>query len=155
MEQLVFLGRQGHGLALIADLLGAGVQADTRVLDQRLCAPGTAPQERTYAGFQFRQVKRLDQVIIGPGIQAGNAVFGGIPRGKDQHRQIGATVTQTPQYFETVHAWQAKVEHRQIKGFTEQRMQGAAAVLQPVDGVTFATQGLMYAFAERHVILYQ
>ncbi|MNF92306.1 hypothetical protein D3C84_749460 [compost metagenome] len=60
-----------------------------------------------------------------------------------------------PQYFETVHARQAKVEHRQVEGFTEQRMQGTAAVLQPVDGITFAPQGLMDTLAEGHVILYQ
>ncbi|MNH45314.1 hypothetical protein D3C79_1077190 [compost metagenome] len=47
VEQLVFLGCQGHRLAFVADLLGAGVEADARVLDQRLPTPGAAPKQRT------------------------------------------------------------------------------------------------------------
>ncbi|MNZ88621.1 hypothetical protein D3C78_1075160 [compost metagenome] len=155
MEQLVFLGCQGHRLAFVADLLCTGIQADTGVLDQRLSTPGATPKQRTYARLQLCQVERLDQVVVGAGIQAGDAVFGGIARGQDQHRQIGTAVTQAPEHFETVHAWQAKVEHRQIEDFTAQRVQGAVAVLQPVDGITFTAEGLMNALAERHVVLYE
>lgn len=120
VEQFIFLGRQRHRLALIADLLGAGVQADAGVFDQHLGAPGAASQQRPQASLEFGQVEGLDQVVVGPGIQPGDAVFGGIPGGEDQYRQVGAAFTQATQHLQTVHARQAEIEHGQVKRLAEQ-----------------------------------
>ncbi|MCY1187492.1 hypothetical protein D9M73_284800 [compost metagenome] len=71
-------------------LLGGRVQADPGMLDQHLGAPYAAPQQGAQARLELVEVERLDQVIIGAGIQAGNAIIKGIPRGEDQHRQAVA-----------------------------------------------------------------
>ncbi|MNO94153.1 hypothetical protein D3C76_857670 [compost metagenome] len=155
MQQLILLGRERNRFALVADLLGARVEPDASVLDQHLRAPGAAPQQSPQARLEFGQVERLDQVIIRPGVEPGNAVFGGIPGRENQHRQVRTAVAQAPQHFEPVHARQAKVKQCQVKGFAEQCMQGAAAIAQPVDGITFALQGLMNPFTEGHVIFNQ
>ncbi|MNW00783.1 hypothetical protein D3C71_1963220 [compost metagenome] len=60
------------------------------MLDQHLGTPDTAPQQGAQACLELVEVERLDQVVIGTGIQAGNAIIEGIPRGKDQHRQAVA-----------------------------------------------------------------
>lgn len=46
-------------------------------------AGGNCPQ----AGIQLTQIKGLDQIIICPGIQAGNSLLDGIAGGENQYRK--------------------------------------------------------------------
>ena len=100
-------------------------------------------------------MKGFAQVIVGAGIQPGDAVFGGVPRREDQHRQVRAAVAQASQHLQAIHARQAEIEHHHVKGFAEQGMQGTAAVLQPIDGVALTHQRLVNTFTQCHVILDQ
>ena len=43
--------------------------------------------ERTEPGQQLAEIERLDQVVVGAGVQPGDPVSRGIPRSQHQHRR--------------------------------------------------------------------
>jgi GrpB-like predicted nucleotidyltransferase (UPF0157 family) len=53
---------------------------------RRRLAAGAA-QQRAQPGIQFAEVEGLDQVVVGAGVEALDAVLHGVARGEDQHRQ--------------------------------------------------------------------
>ena len=61
-------------------------------------------------------------------------------------------MTQSTQDFKTTQRRQADVENGQIEALAEQGMQGAAAVLDPVNGVAFPAECLLNAFAQCNVV---
>ncbi|MCY1465698.1 hypothetical protein D9M71_838850 [compost metagenome] len=64
---------------------------------------------------EFAQVERLEQVIVGPGLQAVDPVGDRIAGGEDQHRQLQAVVPQLLQELESVFVRQPEVQHHHIK----------------------------------------
>jgi len=53
------------------------VEGEIAVDQHRLGATGAAPGEGANAGGQFVQINRLDEVIVGAGIEAGHLLAGG------------------------------------------------------------------------------
>src|SRR3546814_14454407 len=88
----------------------------------------------------FGDVERLDQVVVGAGIQPGDAVAGGIARGEYQHRDRVGAGAQALEHFQTVHTRQTEVEDGQLEALVAQRMQRAGAVLQPVHRVALGLE---------------
>ncbi|MNO92222.1 hypothetical protein D3C76_837900 [compost metagenome] len=136
-------------------LLGGRVQAYACVLDEHLGPPGAAPEQGAQAGLELVEVERLDQIVVGAGIQPGDAVAGGVAGGEHQHWNGGAAGAQALQHAQAVQARQAEVEQQQVEGFLAQGVQGAGAVLQPVDGVALLAQAGAHAFAEGDVVFHE
>jgi len=110
------------------------------MFQHRLRAPLAAAQQGTHAGLEFFHIEGLDQVIIGTGIQAGDALGGAVAGGEDQHRQVVLLGAQLLQQVQAIEARQAEVEQQQIEAFRAQGMQGRNAILQPIQGVAFNAQ---------------
>lgn len=51
-------------------------------------------QERPQAGLEFGETERLDQVIVGPGVQAAHAVVHAIRARNGKHLTIGRLLNQ-------------------------------------------------------------
>ena len=51
---------------------------------------GPAPQQGPQAGEQFGQGERLDQVVVGPGVEPLHPVLDGIPGGQHQDGRVVA-----------------------------------------------------------------
>ncbi|MNZ11343.1 hypothetical protein D3C78_282060 [compost metagenome] len=136
-------------------LLSGGVQAYARVLDEHLGPPGTAPEQGAQAGLELVEVERLDQVIVGAGIQASDAVFGCIARGKDQNRQAVAPRPHPAQQLDATQPRQPEVEDHQVECFVLQGMQPAQAIAQPVEGIALLAQPVADPLTQSGIILNQ
>jgi D-alanyl-D-alanine carboxypeptidase/D-alanyl-D-alanine-endopeptidase (penicillin-binding protein 4) len=88
-------------------------------------AAGRAPGQGADAGAQFIEVDRLDEVIVGPGIEAGYLVAGCVAGGQDQNGQALAAVAGAFEHFHAAQARQAKVEHDEIEAFVAQAWSAA------------------------------
>lgn len=55
--------------------------------------------------------ERLDEVVIGTRVEAGDAVVDRVSCGQHQDRQVVTISTQAPSNSETVRSWHPRVEH--------------------------------------------
>ena len=89
------------------------------------------PQERAHARKQLAQRERLDEVVVGAGVEAGDAVVDPFAGGQHQHRRAVAAVAQAPTDLEPVDVGHRHVEDHDLVG------RGAEALecLAPVGGL--------------------
>jgi hypothetical protein len=71
-------------------------------------------QQGAHPRQQLRESKRLDQVVVGPQLQALDAVFHLVARGQKQHRHVLAAAAQPLQHLPAVQAGQHHVQHHQV-----------------------------------------
>lgn len=95
------------------------------MLDQVDAAPRHPAQQGLQARGEFAQVEGFEQVVIGAGLQAVDAVGHRIARGEDQHRDFQALAALLLQQLEAVFVRQAEVEHHDVeRGRPEHRARG-------------------------------
>src|SRR5262245_53518677 len=83
MESEVFengIVASGHddGFAGFGHGFGAGVDLNVAEVDAGIGFAGGTADERTEAGEEFGEIERFDEVIVGAGVEAADAVFGGV-----------------------------------------------------------------------------
>src|SRR5207245_8795156 len=86
------------GARLIGRVPGVLQQLEAQVADlqhDRTLGPATA-SERAQTGAQLSQSEGLDQIVVGPAVEAGHPVGHGLARGKHQHRSPDAALAQYP-----------------------------------------------------------
>jgi hypothetical protein len=100
-------------------LVRAQVEPQVGIRERLLLAvalAGTA-QQRAHAREQLAQRERLDQVVVGAHVQAGDAVVDLAARGEHQHRCVVAALAQAPAHLQPVHARHRDVEDdRLVRG---------------------------------------
>ena len=74
-----------------------------------------APKDGADAGEQFREGERLDEVVVGPGLQTLHPVLHRVPRRQQQHGRRVAPAAQLAQQRQPVEARQHHVEHDQVE----------------------------------------
>ena len=75
---------------------------------------GGAAQVRANAGEQLGEPERLDQVVVGAGVQAGDDVELLVAGGEDEDREVGPRGSQPAAYVDAVDVGQSEVEHDQV-----------------------------------------
>ena len=73
-----------------------------------------APQQSPHPGQQFAERKRLCQIVVGAGIEPGNAIVYGRARSQHQHWRGIAAGAQFAAHFKSVRAGQEHIEENQI-----------------------------------------
>ena len=148
--------------------LGAG-QRGSRAADQHLAGgrvelnlsnhhPGRlanlrAALQRPQPGQQFAEVERLDQVVVGARVQAGDPVGGGVPGGQHQHRSADAGPAQPGQHVQARQPGHPPVEHHHLIGIEAQVAGSGLAVGHQVYDVALFPQPAGQDLAEVRVIL--
>ncbi len=109
------------------------------MLDLHRFMATAAPGQRLQARHQFKEGKRLAQVIIGTVAQALDPVFHTLAGGEHDHRRLLAR-TQGAQYAEAVEARQHHVEddHRVVA--FQRQVQAFHAIARQVHGVALFRQ---------------
>ena len=86
-------------LVAAGDLVAVLVQLEVGHLQHTV--PGGvlhgATQDRVHPGEQFLDAERLDDVVVGPGAQAADAIAGGVACGQEDDRHLGARGAQLGQ----------------------------------------------------------
>ena len=96
--------------------------------------PALPAQQRADARRELVELERLDEVIVGAGVEARDAIGDRIARGEDQHRARVAAPAHRGEHVEAVAARQAEIEQQEVVHVFAQRELRGAAVLDPVDG---------------------
>ena len=84
-----------------------------RAVGGRLAA--RAAQQRAQAGLELVDVERLDQIVVGAGVEPVDPVAHGVAGGQHQHRDAVALAPQQPAHLETVDVGQTDVEHDRVR----------------------------------------
>jgi NAD(P)H-hydrate repair Nnr-like enzyme with NAD(P)H-hydrate epimerase domain len=152
-EQAELMARQRHGLAVHAHAATARVERQPTVLQQWRRQALRAPDQRAHAGQQFLHVERLGQVVVGPGIDAGDLFVPAVARGEDEHRHRAACLAPLPQHREAIEQRQSRVEHHGVVGLGQAQVQRVAAIAGLVDRVAGLGQAGTQRRAQRRFVL--
>ncbi|MNT12909.1 hypothetical protein D3C72_1478570 [compost metagenome] len=88
--------------------------------------------QRLQASRNFRQGKRLAQVIVSAALQAADPLLQRITRGEDQHRHVMASLPPLSQQIQTVETRQAEIENNRIVRRAFQRVFPHQTIGKPV-----------------------
>src|SRR5512132_2684697 len=92
------------------------------------------------AGQQLLEGERLDQVVVGPGVQAADPVGHAVAGGEHEHRRPAAGLAQPPADLDPVQAGEHDVEHDGVVVPLAGPVQAVVAVQGGVDGVALLLQ---------------
>ena len=139
-ENRILASRQGDGLPRAGN--GASPSVDENVVDFdiRLRLTGRAANQGAEARKKFGKVERLDEVIVGAGVESAHAVFGCITRSEQEDGSL-FLFAEASQNFPAVETREHEVENDSIVvigfGFEEAGIAGFGGI----DGVAFFAQG--------------
>jgi hypothetical protein len=122
------------------------------MLEHGLGAPGGAAQQGADAGLEFVQIVGLEHIVVGPRIEAADAILHGIARGGHEYGRTVMPRAGATQHLQSVELGQAQIEQHEVIVLGAPRGVGHRAVAHPVHGVAFAAQGIEHAFADHHVV---
>ena len=88
-----------------------------------------AAQQRAQPRVELAQRERLDEVVVGAGVEAVDAVVDRVARGEHQHRRAVARGAQPPADLEAVDARHHDVEHDRVDDALGERVERLLAVL--------------------------
>ena len=112
-----------------------------------------ATAECTHARLELLQAEGLGHVVVGPVVQALDALFNAVGGGEDQHRHGRAARPQAFEHLQPVHARQAQVQDQQVKlGVGHQRGIALTAAGHVVDRRTRGPQGSQQTIGQHLVI---
>src|SRR5471032_1147457 len=150
-----FARRQADQIAADEHLARLRIDAHAIVFEHRLGAAGRTAQQRADARQQFIEVIRFQHIVVGAGIEAGDALLLGVARRRHQHRRELLARAHRAQHLQAILARQAQVQQHQIVGLGLQGRIGHRAVLDPVDGVVLGPEQVEHHFADHRVVFHQ
>jgi D-alanyl-D-alanine carboxypeptidase/D-alanyl-D-alanine-endopeptidase (penicillin-binding protein 4) len=151
--------RQRDRRAVEADLARRRVEPHTGMLDRRLAAPGVAAQHGAHARVQLVEFEGFDEIVVGTGIEPGDALAKGVARGQHDHRRRVVPSAQGAQHVEPaaplLRIGQAEIEQHEVEALSCKRRVRGTRVIDPIDGVAFVAQRLAQAVADHAVVFDQ
>src|SRR5271157_4075085 len=135
LNESVFLGGEAHGFPGARGGVAGGVQGEVGDLEHLGAQAGGPPQQGAQAGQQFLEVEGLGKVVVGPGIEALNAIVHGAARGQHEDGSAKARTAQFPADGVAVLHRQHDVENHDIVLVDGGLIQGLFAVAGDIDGV--------------------
>ena len=87
LEQRELLRESAISVLAAPDLAGGRVEPQVADLEDRRALDGAAAAERAQAGEQLHEGERLDEVVVGPAVEARDAVLHGVAGGEHEHRR--------------------------------------------------------------------
>jgi D-alanyl-D-alanine carboxypeptidase/D-alanyl-D-alanine-endopeptidase (penicillin-binding protein 4) len=138
------------------------VELDVGVAQRLAALAGAATQQRPQTREQLFERERLDEVVVGAGVEPAHAVGHRVARGQHEDRRAVTGRAQPPAHLEAVDVRHQQVEHERVRGPVGQRLQRLGAVggqlrvvaLEPqrsIDG--FAHRGLVVDDQDAHAVM--
>ena len=117
--------------------------------------PRVAAQQRADPGDELVEIEGLVKVVVGAGVEPGNAVRDRVARTDDQHRHCVSARSQGAQQRQAVDVRKAEIEHNGIVHGVRRRSLTLAAVGDPIDGETLLSEAIAHGAADQRVVLDQ
>ena len=96
------------------DGAGGGVELEVARLEHGRALERPAARERAQPRDELGERERLDEVVVGAAVEAGDAVLDRVARGEHQHGRPDAVGAQPPADLEAVDAREHHVEHDRV-----------------------------------------
>ena len=145
-QKSIFLGGEQHRFAVVEHFAGFGLDKKLAALNCGLAAACGTAQQRADTRGELVKIKRLDQVVVGAGVQPFDTVGHGIAGRRHEHRRVNAARAHFLQYADAVFAGQTQIQNDKGKRSGTQSDQSGIAVLHPVDGIAFGFEPVDDAF---------
>jgi 16S rRNA (guanine527-N7)-methyltransferase len=155
LKQCELLRRQVDLTALPRDCVSGRIEHHAQMLDPGLGTAGLAAQQGPDPSRQLVQVERLDQVVIGAGVEPLDAIGDGIASGDDQNRQSLASGAQCLQHLQAVFSRKPQVQQGEVERLGAQDTISGFAVVDPVDGKAVSLQARANGLADHRVVFDQ
>ena len=107
---LLCVYERGDGAARARDFARGRVEREVGHLQHGAGAAALAAAQRTQSGEQLVELEGLDEVVVGAGVQPGDAVLHAVARGEDEHRHRAPLAAPLAQPAHAVAAGQAEAE---------------------------------------------
>ena len=133
-------------------LVRVGVQPQVADGDRRLAARRAAAQQRAQARQQLLALERLDEVVVGAGVETLDARLDGVAGGEYQDRHVVA-LAQRLGDLDAVELRQAEVEDHQIGQEGVRLVERGHAVAGDADVVALHAQRALQDLGDRVVVL--
>ena len=111
-----------------------------------------AANERTQARREFVEIRRLDEIVVGAGIEPAHAILDRVARGENEDRQPQAARTNPLQHLEAREPRQAQVEDDRCIAACIDRVQRGHAVADPVHLEAGLRESRLEAVAEQGIV---
>jgi hypothetical protein len=118
-----------------------------------LAVAAGAPQQGAHARVQLVERERLDEVVVGAGVEPRDAVADLVARGQHEDRRAVAAGAQAAADGEPVDARHADVEHHGVEAAGGQPLQRLGAVRRALDVVALDAEGAAERARERWVVV--
>ncbi len=143
-----------------------GSRTTSPQIELRRGPAGVAARDRADARVQLVEVERLDEIVVGAGVEAGDAIAARVARRQHDHR---GPVLARPQGTQDVEAVardarprarrvpgrQAEVEEDEIEALAGERAVGGGRIAHPVDRMALEAKRPLQALADHAVVLDQ
>ena len=90
------------------------IEAEVADLEHRRPLHRRTAGQRAQPRQQLPEVERLRQVVVGAGVEAGDAVVDGVASSQHQHGRPDAVASQAAADLEAVHSGQHHIEHDRV-----------------------------------------
>ena len=139
-EQGKFLGRERDRAAAARDMVRGGVDREVGDGEDIGRAAAALARDDAQPGQQLVERKRLDEIVIRPGVEPAHAVGYAVLRREKQHRRLVAALAHLRQERKAVHARHHHIEHDGVILRALQIVQRLHAVKAGVDAVAFGCE---------------
>ena len=111
MQHGEFAPRQRHRTAVAHHLEGGRVERQRAPAQQRRGPSAAAPLDRADAGRELVEIERLAEIVVGAGVEPGDAVRHLVAGGQQEHGRRVAAPAHLRQHVEAGAVGQHEVEH--------------------------------------------
>ncbi len=123
--------------------------------DRRRQRQTTASNHRTEASQKLSEIERLDQVVVGAAVKAGDPRIDGIPGGQHQDRDVGSRASNLLADLEAVEARQHDIQQDSVEVSDRGLIQRVASAPGEIDRVRLFAQALCQHLSRPRLILDQ
>jgi hypothetical protein len=119
-----------------------------RALDPAAAHQGAHPRG------QLGEAERLDEIVVGAGVQPHDTVVDRVPGGQQEHRRPAALRAQPPGDLQPVHAGQHDVQDDRVVVRLGRVPQRLRAVAGRVDGIALLLEATLEQQRQAHLVLH-
>jgi len=117
------------GVAAAPHLPGSRIELDVGEAQQLVVARRGSPQQSAHPGDELLECKRLRDVVVGAGVQAGDTIVDLVSRCEHQHRYPVAAAAKPPADVQAVHVGHQHVENDGVRLAVAVRLEALQCLL--------------------------
>ena len=155
LEQRPLTRGQVDGPPRAQDRARRKIYVEVPDMDQRIGVSGIAPRDSVQPRRQFGEVERLDQIVVGPGIEPLYAVGQLIHRRQDDGRRDIPPAAQVAQEADAAAIGQHQVQQQKIIGSTADMVSRRIQPRDPVHRMALGRDMVAHGLAKNRIILDQ